>query len=135
MADDRPSIAFTPQHRRALMLLLWVLVAYLAIRLWINPTHIDAPQPTHPLRKAELADRIAPNPADLPTLAALPGLGMKRAGDIVAFREEFRRQNPGRPAFTRPQDLLRIDGIGYAMMTQLTPYLTFPRPAATQRAG
>ena len=134
MVDDRPSIAFTPQHRRALTLLLSMLVGYLAIRLWINPTHIEAPQPTHPLREAELADRIDPNTADLPTLAALPGLGMKRAGDIVAFREAFRRQNPGRPAFTQPQDLLRIDGIGYAMMTQLTPYLIFPRPAATQQA-
>lgn len=135
MADDRPAIAFSPQHRTALALLLSVLVVYLAIRLWMNPTYIGAPQPVHPLREAELADRIDPNTADVPTLASLPGLGMKRAGDIVAFRESFVRQNPGRPAFTRPQDLLRIDGIGYAMMTQLTPYLAFPHPPATRPAG
>jgi DNA uptake protein ComE-like DNA-binding protein len=131
---DRPDIAFTPQHRRVLVVLLSLLIVYVAGRLILNPTFIDDPQPAHPLREAELADRIDPNTADVPTLAALPGLGMKRAADIVREREEFRRRNPGRPAYTRPQDLLRIDGIGYAMMNQLTPYLTFPRAAVTAPA-
>lgn len=135
MPDDRPEIAFTPRHRRALLVLLCGLMGYIAFRLATNPTYVGDPQPTHPLREAELADRIDPNTADLPTLAALPGLGMKRAADIIAYREASRREDPARPPFTRPQDLLRIDGIGYAMMTQLAPYLVFPRPPASAPAA
>ena len=42
--------------------------------------------------------------------------------------------HPGQRAFTSAQDLLRIKGFGYAIITQLQPYLIFtePKPAATQ---
>lgn len=126
--DRSSSPAFPTSHRRAIVVLLSLLIGYVAIRLLLSPAHIADPQPARPARETELADRIDPNTADLPTLAALPGLGEKRAGDIIAYREQFARANAGQPAFIRPQDLLKIRGIGYAMMTQLTPYLMFPDP-------
>jgi DNA uptake protein ComE-like DNA-binding protein len=101
--------------------------------MYRNRTYISDPQPARPARELDLADRIDPNTADVATLAALPGLGMKRAEDIVRYREQFQRENPGRRAFARAQDLLKIKGIGYSMMVQLAPYLLFPdtAPATT----
>lgn len=149
MPDDGPApaspppaatpIGFTASHRRVLLALLVLLSGYIAARLALNPTSIGDPQPARPLRESELADRIDPNTADIPTLAALPGLGEKRAADIVRYREEALRANPDRPAFSRPLDLLKIRGIGYAMMTQLTSFLMFPdapsSPAAPPAAS
>jgi hypothetical protein len=135
MSEDRPkSIALTAPHRRVLLVLLCLLTIYTAGRMFLNRTYIGDPQPARPLRELELADRIDPNTADVATLAALPGLGMKRAADIVRYRDEFQRQNPGRRAFERAQDLLKIRGIGYAMMTQLAPYLLLPDPAGSSTA-
>jgi DNA uptake protein ComE-like DNA-binding protein len=117
-----------------MIVLTALLMAYVGVRLLLHPSSIADPQPTRPAREAELADRIDPNTADVHTLATLPGLGEKRAGDIVNHRERFERANPGQRAFTRAQDLLKIDGIGYAMMTQLAPYLLFSQEPSTDPA-
>lgn len=124
-------LAFSPRHRRALIVLLSLLLGYIGLRVALNPTLIAVPQANRPMRESELADRIDPNTADVPTLAALPGIGMKRAGEIVAYRDAFVRKNPGRLAFNQPADLLKIRGFGYATMTRLTPYFIFP---ASERA-
>ena len=74
----------------------------------------------------ELADRIDPNQATLEELIVLPQLGQKRAAGIVAYRERFAKENPGRVAFMRVEDLLVIKGIGAAMVQTLAPHLVFP---------
>jgi competence protein ComEA len=51
------------------------------------------------------------NHAPLSALETLPGIGAKRANAIVAFREH-------RP-FRRPQELLRIKGIGPRLFARL----------------
>lgn len=131
---NRPPIAWNDSQRRVLIFLLAITAGYIAFRLMRDSTQIENPQPPRPLRETELADRIDPNTADVATLAALPGVGMKRAADIVTYREEFARANPGRRAFAQLDDLLKIRGIGYAMMMQLSPYLYFPtiQPATSQ---
>jgi competence ComEA-like helix-hairpin-helix protein len=75
-----------------------------------------------------LVDRLDPNTADWQTLAALPGMGEKHARDIVAYRERFTADHPGKLAFTTAEDMLRIRGIGVATLKTLEPHLVFPTP-------
>ena len=126
---------WTARQRRAILILLAAVLLYLTVRLIRNPVYVSDPQPRDGPRAAELADRIDPNTADVAMLAALPMIGQRRAEDIVAYREQFAAQNPGKPAFTRVEDLLRIRGFGTAMIEHLRPYLIFPRASpATTRA-
>lgn len=60
-------------------------------------------------------ERINVNTADLFDLQRLPGIGEKRAGDIVAYREE----NGG---FTCMEELLLIPGIGEKTLEKIRPY-------------
>ncbi len=124
---------WTAPQRAVICALLCAMLAYLAIRWWLNPMYVSDPQPRDPPRAIELADRIDPNTADTPTLAALPMIGEKRAREIVAYRERFLRDHPGKAAFTRPEDLYRIKGFGVAIVAQIQPYLLFPDHAPTTR--
>lgn len=121
-----PQWVWTASQRRVLLVLLVGLFAYLAIRYACNPVYVSDPQPEVPSRYNDLADRIDPNTADWQTLAALPGIGEKKAKDIVAYRDRVKSERPNVPAFSAPQDMLRIKGIGQAMMTGMEPYLIFP---------
>ena len=117
---------WTLSQRKGLLVLLTVLLAYLTYTAARNRAYVANPQPPAGARAADLADRIDPNTADLATLNALPGLGEKRAAALIAFRD-------GRPApaFTRPEDLLKVTGFGAATVDALRPHLVFPstRPA------
>ena len=119
---------WTARQRRAIVILLAAVLGYLTIRLIRNPIDVADPQPRDGPRAAELADQIDPNTADVATLAALPMIGPRRAQDIVEYRERRTAANPGTPAFTRVEDLLRIRGFGSAMIEHVRPFLTFPRP-------
>lgn len=57
------------------------------------------------------------NTASEADLTRLPGIGEKRAADIVAWREE----NDG---FTTTEELMEITGIGAATYDRLAPYVT-----------
>lgn len=121
-----PSLTWTLPQRRALLVLLLALLAFLVVRYALNPVYVSDPQPERPARADELADRIDPNTANWTDLAALPGIGEKRARDIVAYREETKRYSRVGLVFARKEDLLRIKGIGPAMVEALEPYLVFP---------
>jgi competence ComEA-like helix-hairpin-helix protein len=125
-----PPLWTTPQ-RAVVAGAVAILLAYLAVRLLLNPLHVSDPQPDVPSRYDELADKIDPNTANANTLAALPGLGPARARDIVAYRESFKHADPTRRPFETPEDLLKVKGIGVSMLETMRPYLHF---AATQRA-
>jgi competence protein ComEA len=114
-----------------LLVILVALFVYLAIRYACHPVYVSDPQPDIPARFHDLADRIDPNSADWQTLAALPGIGEKKAKDIIEYRDRTAAERPGKPVFEKLEDLLRIKGIGRAMMTGMEPYLTFPTPSAT----
>ena len=124
---------WTQKQRRAIVILLGAILTYLTIRLIRNPMYVSDPQPRDPPRAMELADKIDPNTADAATLAALPMIGPRRAQDIVDHRERYAAQNPGKVAFTRLEDLLRIKGFGTALIEHLRPYLTFPSPRPATR--
>lgn len=132
--DPRDEIGWTPSQQRALLTLVALLFGYLLFRVVWDGTSIADPQPTVSAREAELVVNVDPNVADVATLAALPGVGPARAADLVAYREAFSRSNPGQPAFARAEDLLKVRGFGYAMMTQLSPHLRFTSQSATAPA-
>jgi DNA uptake protein ComE-like DNA-binding protein len=121
---------WTYSQRVALLILVTALFVYLAVRYAFNPAYVSNPQPIEPPRAVELVDRIDPNTADIPTLAALPTLGEKRAKLIVDYREARRARSPNGIVFRRLEDLLRIRGIGPATIDQMEPYLTFPTTIA-----
>ena len=111
-------------------------------RCWsfTSPSGCFAIRSTYPIRSRA----TLPGPSSSPiasirtpptwqTMAALPMIGEKRARLIVEYREQFQALHPGQRAFNSAQDLLRIRGIGPAMMSQLQPYLLFPGPSATTR--
>ena len=120
------SLALTVQQRRLLIGLFAVVAVYLGIRLLVDRQTIPDPQPPRGDHWNELADRLDPNTADWTELAALPGLGEKRAKAIVAKRESLRAIDPNTPPFRKPQDLYKVNGIGWAMTEQLKRYLQFP---------
>jgi hypothetical protein len=113
-------------QRRALIALLAVFFVALCIRYALNRQYVPDPQPTHGWRYNELASQIDPNTADWQTLAAVPGLGEKRAKEIVAYRDRVRTSKPDAVAFHVPADLRHVRGIGNATISNLRPYLIFP---------
>jgi competence protein ComEA len=130
MPPDTPRLAWSVPQRRVLLVLLTTLLVALTVRYALNPSYVSDPQPERPPRLDELADRIDPNTADWPTLAVLPGIGEKRAKDIIAYREEARRYTPG-VVFARREDMLKVKGIGLTMLEGMAPYLSFPDAPST----
>jgi DNA uptake protein ComE-like DNA-binding protein len=118
-------------QRVVLIAFIFVVSAFLLIRLHFTSAYIPDPQPPQGSRASDLQDKLDPNTADWQTLAALPNLGENRAKQIVAYREEFRRTRPHKIPFQSPDDLLKVKGIGVSTVESLTPHLTFP---ATQPA-
>lgn len=127
---------WTGPQRRALLGLLAVLWVALLGRWACNRTYFsDAPDAAAP-RAGEVANRIDPNTADWPTLAAIPELGEKRAKAIVAYREAFISAGHGPVAFRVPSDLMVIKGIGPGTVANMRPYLIFPpQTQPTTRLG
>ena len=62
-------------------------------------------------------DKVNINTADSQTLQTLPGIGEKRAADIIAYREAH-------GPFLTPEDLTRVDGIGTGILEQLQDLIT-----------
>ena len=124
------SLTWSYSQRRVLLVLLSILCVALIVRYALNPVYVSDPQPAVPARYGELADKIDPNTADWQALAALPGIGERRARDIVAYRERVRGGDPSRVVFDAPGDLLYVKGVGAAMVSALQPFLVFPPSTA-----
>jgi comEA protein len=102
--------------------------------LWIcESSELHAQNPDEKCREEVSADAQDPlldlNHATLPELEKLPGIGPAKAQAIVAFRD-------ARGGFTSVNQLLRIKGIGRAMLRKLAPLVTVSRttqPGAANR--
>lgn len=68
--------------------------------------------------------RINPNEAPIESLVRLPGLGIGRAGAIVAYREDANREG-GKPAFQDCDDLEKVRGIGPKTVQDISEWLKF----------
>jgi competence ComEA-like helix-hairpin-helix protein len=123
---------WTVSQRRGLIAILAAITLALAVRLILNPRTIPNPQPPEGPAAAQLQDRIDPNQATAAELAAIPGLGEKRAADIVQYRQNFSKDHPNRLAFSNILDLQRVSGIGAGLTETMDPYLIFPSQSATR---
>jgi len=84
-------------------------------RTWIGPR-----PPVNLQRLAAAEEKINPNVASVGSLRRLPGIGPVKAQAIA----DYRAGCPGR-AFTRAEDLAKVDGLGPAAVERLRPYLEF----------
>ena len=75
--------------------------------------------------KFELESRINPNNAPIESLVRLPGLGIGRAGVIVAYRENTNREDNVRPVFQNCNDLQKVKGIGPKTIQSISQWLKF----------
>jgi len=75
--------------------------------------------------EVELESRINPNHAPIESLIRLPGLGIGRAGAIVAYRENFNEKNAGNPAYQNCNDLQKVKGIGSKTVQNISEWLRF----------
>lgn len=71
----------------------------------------------------ELEGRINPNDASVVSLVRLPGIGVSRAGAIVAYRENFGGKDGGNPAFRSYNDLQKVKGIGPKTVQNISEWL------------
>jgi len=101
-----------------------VLAAIWATRwgAWRDDEMTVTHQPT-----GDYTNKLDPNTASWQSLARLPGIGERRAKDIVAYREAFAGRGP---AFTGPGDLAAVKGIGPKIVERIEPLLAFPAPAS-----
>ena len=76
-------------------------------------------------REIELEGRVNPNDAPIASLVRLPGIGVSRAGAIVAYREEFGAKDRGNPAFRACSDLQKVKGIGPKTVKNISVWLKF----------
>ena len=74
----------------------------------------DSSSPTVPTESGGLVDL---NTATAEELMTLPGIGEKRAADIIADRE-------ANGPFRMPEDLTRVSGIGEGILEGLLEYVT-----------
>jgi len=69
--------------------------------------------------------RINPNEAPVESLVRLPGLGIGRAGAVVAYRENFKKYSSKGLAFEDCNDLLKISGIGPKTVQSISEWVEF----------
>jgi len=123
---------WTAQQRGALAAVVFVITIAMLIRLRLNPSKIDDPQAQSSKRAGEVLAKVDPNSADWPTLAALPSIGPALAKRIVKERAAFATEHPGEMAYLQIDDLLRVKGIGPAVIEAIRPHLLFPEPPASR---
>ena len=73
----------------------------------------------------ELECRINPNDAPVASLVRLPGIGISRAGAIVAYRENFGVKNSANSVFRNCNDLQKVKGIGPKTAQNISGWLKF----------
>lgn len=73
--------------------------------------------PDVPVPAPETGEKVNINTASAAELETLPGIGEKRAADIVADRE-------ANGPFRIPEDLTRVSGIGEGILEGLMDYIT-----------
>jgi len=72
-----------------------------------------------------LDEQINPNDAPSASLVRLPGIGIGRAGAIVAYRENLSGKMSNNPTFRNCDDLQKVKGIGPKPAANLCEWLKF----------
>ena len=117
---------WTASQRAVVLVITLGILTYLTFRLTTDRARISDPQPLDGSRADELATRLDPNTATQAEIAAIPSIGDKLAAAIVDYRDRYVAAHPGKLAFTTPQDLQHVRGVGPAKMETLGEHMEFP---------
>jgi competence protein ComEA len=123
---ERGAWVWTRRQRAVLAGVVLVAAGWMFVRAVREPARVDDPPGVMGELAHDLATRIDPNLADAAEWAALPGIGEKRAAEIVAYRAAYVAKHPGEAAFAKPADLENVKGIGKATVEALAEHLLFP---------
>jgi competence ComEA-like helix-hairpin-helix protein len=114
-------LSLLPAQQRIVAALLACLTLATAWRWTCRAVAADeASLPVLPDRVARVAQRVNPNSAGLAELVRLRGIGIKRAGEIIAYRDRL-----GPNAFRQAKDLQEVRGIGPRTLQAISPWLVF----------
>ena len=125
---------WTRPQRLALGILLILLLATLAINLYLRPATLNDHIILLHGQPLSLPARIDPNTATLEELTRIPHIGEKVAAKLLAYRDARKPLTPDGILFRSPEDLARIPGLGKKTATDLAPYFEFPEDPETQPA-
>lgn len=117
---------WSPRQRSTLAVVVLLFLVVLAVLRFLRPFRYGEPPMGDAPHAGQLATKIDPNTADAAALAALPLIGPSRAQEIIDYRDRWQSDHPDQPAFTTPDDLLNVKGIGRSTLETLRPYLHFP---------
>jgi hypothetical protein len=113
-------------QRIGLGVLLCILLVFLLFQLARRPARLDDPNVLSGGAPVILPQRLDPNTASATELARIPHIGDALAARIIAYRDARVDTAPDRIVFRQPDDLDNVPGIGRKLITQLSPFLTFP---------
>jgi DNA uptake protein ComE-like DNA-binding protein len=103
----------------------FVISACVAVCFCLGLVWDSAGEPAPKEREMALESRINPNDAPIESLVRLPGLGVARAGAIVACRENADGKSGESPAFQNWSDLQKVSGIGPKIAQDMSEWLKF----------
>lgn len=83
----------------------------------------ERPRTAEPSAGLTTDGKVILNTANAGDLTRLPGVGQRRADEIIALRTRLKR-------FRRLTDLLRVKGIGVRSLKRMQPHLVLDPPAA-----
>jgi len=91
---------------------------------WVFIASLAKPGQSYEIK---LDEKINPNNAPIASLVRLPGVGISRAGAIVAYREKFSNKNVNSSAFRNCDDLQKVKGIGPKTAKNIRQWLKFEK--------
>jgi competence ComEA-like helix-hairpin-helix protein len=78
-----------------------------------------------PARPSGQQEKVNPNTASASSLVRLPRIGWPKAQAVIVYREQRIAVNPAVPAFSSPEDMMRVPGFGRKTVDLIAPWLDF----------
>lgn len=116
-------------QRRAGLALLAITLLLAGWRWMRQPLAIDSLAEPRPLARLNI------NTAAPRQLAQIPGLSEKLAQRIGDYRASWAMRHPNVAPFAKPQDLLKVSGVGADILEACQDYLDFSAAAANTSAS